>query len=131
MATRSLRKIQPLAEEVHAHHDVVDAGAQVVQDLDALEGDHLGVEVVDVEPRLAEVLGEVLGHPLGEGGDQGAFAALDAPAGMAIRSSIWPLVGRTMTSGSTSPVGRMICSTTWALTVRSYSAASPRRTRTG
>ncbi|SKF66057.1 Uncharacterised protein [Mycobacteroides abscessus subsp. abscessus] len=26
-----------------------------------------------------------------------------------IRSSIWPLVGFTITSGSTSPVGRMIC----------------------
>ena len=29
-----------------------------------------------------------------------------------IRSSIWPLVGLTTTSGSISPVGRMICSTT-------------------
>jgi hypothetical protein len=29
------------------------------------------------------------------------------------RSSIWPLVGRIITSGSTRPVGRMICSTTW------------------
>ncbi len=28
------------------------------------------------------------------------------------RSSIWPLVGLTITWGSTSPVGRMICSTT-------------------
>ncbi len=29
------------------------------------------------------------------------------------RSSIWPLVGLTMISGSMSPVGRTICSTTW------------------
>ncbi|SLJ20955.1 Uncharacterised protein [Mycobacteroides abscessus subsp. abscessus] len=28
------------------------------------------------------------------------------------RSSIWPLVGFTTTFGSTSPVGRMTCSTT-------------------
>ena len=28
-----------------------------------------------------------------------------------IRSSIWPLVGFTTTSGSIRPVGRMICST--------------------
>ena len=32
---------------------------------------------------------------------------------MAIRSSIWPLVGLMTTSGSIRPVGRMICSTTW------------------
>ena len=30
----------------------------------------------------------------------------------ASRSSTWPRTGRTFTSGSTSPVGRMICSTT-------------------
>ena len=30
----------------------------------------------------------------------------------ASRSSTWPFTGRTMTSGSTRPVGRMICSTT-------------------
>ena len=30
-----------------------------------------------------------------------------------MRSSIWPLVGLTMTSGSVRPVGRTICSTTW------------------
>ena len=35
-----------------------------------------------------------------------------------IRSSIWPSTGRTSTSGSSSPVGRMICS------VRSSSWAS-------
>ena len=31
-----------------------------------------------------------------------------------MRSSIWPLVGRRTTSGSTSPVGRITCSTTCA-----------------
>ena len=30
------------------------------------------------------------------------------------KSSTCPLVGRTSTSGSTNPVGRMICSTTWS-----------------
>ncbi len=32
----------------------------------------------------------------------------------AIRSSTWPLVGMIVTSGSTSPVGRITCSTIWA-----------------
>ena len=31
-----------------------------------------------------------------------------------MRSSIWPLVGLTTISGSTRPVGRTICSTTWS-----------------
>ena len=38
----------------------------------------------------------------------------------ATRSSIWPFVGCTMTSGSTSPVGRTICSTTCVDTSSSY-----------
>ena len=38
----------------------------------------------------------------------------------ATRSSIWPLVGRTTTSGSISPVGRTICSTTCFDTFSSY-----------
>ena len=37
-----------------------------------------------------------------------------------MRSSIWPLVGFTITSGSTRPVGRTICSTTWLDTWISY-----------
>src|SRR5207245_118681 len=39
----------------------------------------------------------------------------------ATRSSIWPLVGFTITSGSTSPVGRTICSTTCLDFSSSYS----------
>ena len=38
------------------------------------------------------------------------------------RSSIWPSTGRTSTSGSTRPVGRMICSATRLARFNSYSA---------
>jgi hypothetical protein len=38
------------------------------------------------------------------------------------RSSIWFLVGTTVTSGSSSPVGRMTCSTIWSLSARSRRA---------
>ena len=39
---------------------------------------------------------------------------------LSMRSSIWPFVGLTITSGSTSPVGRTICSTTCSETRSSY-----------
>ena len=39
----------------------------------------------------------------------------------AIRSSICPSIGRTKISGSSSPVGRMICSASWPVRSRSYS----------
>ena len=41
----------------------------------------------------------------------------------ASRSSTWEPTGRTSTSGSTSPVGRMICSTTTPPALPSSSAA--------
>ena len=40
------------------------------------------------------------------------FASPRACGSRPSRSSTWPFTGRTSTSGSTSPVGRMICSTT-------------------
>ena len=36
-----------------------------------------------------------------------------------IRSSIWPVTGRTSTLGSSRPVGRITCSTTWSARSRS------------
>ena len=44
---RHLGQVQPLAQQVDAHHHVVDAQPQVAQDLDPLEGLDLGVQVVD------------------------------------------------------------------------------------
>ena len=61
--------------------DVVDAEAQVAQDRDALERVDLAVEVRDLDAQLVEVVGEVLGHLLGQRRDQHALAALDAARG--------------------------------------------------
>ena len=70
-----LGKVEPFAQEVDADDDVVDAEAEVAQDLGADEGLHLGVEVVDLDVHLREVVGEVLRHLLRERGDEDALAA--------------------------------------------------------
>ena len=80
-----------------------------------------------LRPCLEQVVGQVFGHLLGEGGDQDPLAARRPAASIsAMRSSIWPLVGRTTTSGSTRPVGRTICSTTWLECDISYAAGRGR-----
>ena len=75
-----LGQVDPLAQQVDPDQDVEDAEPQVAQDRDPLERVHLAVEVLDLDPELAQVVGQVLGHLLGQGRDQGALAALDAGA---------------------------------------------------
>ena len=75
---RHLGQVEALPEEVDADEHVVLPQPEVAEDLDALDGVDVGVEVADPEPLLEEVVGEVLGHLLGEGGDEDAVAALGA-----------------------------------------------------
>ena len=77
---RHLRQVEALAEEVDADQHVVHAEPQVAQDRDALERVDLAVEVLDLDAELLEVVGEVLGHLLGQRRDQGPLAPLDPGA---------------------------------------------------
>ena len=72
---RHLGEVEALAEQVDADEDVVLPQPQVAQQLDALEGVDLGVEVAGADAVLEEVVGEVLGHLLGQRGDQDALVA--------------------------------------------------------
>ena len=74
---RHLRQVDPLAEEVDPDEHVEDPEPQVAQDRHPLERVDLAVEVLDLDPELPEVVGEVLGHLLRQGRDEGPLAALD------------------------------------------------------
>ena len=75
---RHLRQVQALAQQVDADQDVELAQAQVAEDLHPLEGVDVGVEVADLDAQVPVVFGQVLGHALGQGGDQDPLAP--APA---------------------------------------------------
>ena len=66
-------EVEAFAEEVDADEDVVLAFAEVAEELDALEGFDFGVHVAAADADLGVVVGEVLGHALGEGGDEDAL----------------------------------------------------------
>ncbi|RDJ93421.1 hypothetical protein B4Q13_22025, partial [Lacticaseibacillus rhamnosus] len=53
------------------------AAPQAGDDLDPLEGLDVAVHVAHLHPQLGEVLRQLLGHPLGQGGDQDPLLALD------------------------------------------------------
>ena len=108
---RHLGQVEALAQQVDADQHVELAHPQLAQQLDPAQGVHLGVQVAHADAELEEVVGEVLGHLLGQRGDEDPLVALGRSRISCTRSSIWPLVGLTTTSGSMRPVGRMICST--------------------
>ena len=74
---RHLRQVQPLAKQVDADQHIEDPQAEVADDLDPLQRVDVAVQVPNLDPRLAQIVGEVLGHLLGQRGDQAALVALD------------------------------------------------------
>ena len=76
-----LGQVQTLAQQVDADDHVVHAQAQVAQDLDPLEGLHFGVQVVDLDAQLLQIVGQVLGHALGQRGHQHALAVAPPACG--------------------------------------------------
>ena len=75
---RHFGQVQSLAQQIDAHEHVEFSEAQAAQDLDPLEGVDLAVQITDPHPELDEVVREVLGHLLGEGGDENALVLLGA-----------------------------------------------------
>ena len=62
---------------------VEGAEAQVAEDLDALQRVDVGVHVAHANALLVQILGQVLGHALGQHGDQRAIAGLGRVADFA------------------------------------------------
>ena len=73
---RDLRDVEPLPEEVDADQAVELPQAEIADQGHAVEGVDVGVQVADAHARLLIVLREVLGHALGEGGDEHPLLAL-------------------------------------------------------
>ena len=72
---RAFGNVEALAQQVDADQRVEGAEPQVADDLDALQGVDVGVHVAHADALLVQVFGEVLGHALGQHGDERAVAA--------------------------------------------------------
>ena len=73
---RDLGQVEALAQQVDADEYVVLPHSQLAEQLNAAQRVDLGVQVPDPDAQLEQVVGEVLGHLLGESGDQDALMAL-------------------------------------------------------
>ena len=65
-----LGQVEALAQQVDADQDVELPQPQVAQQLDAGDGVDVGVEIAHAHAELEQVVGQVLGHLLGQGGDE-------------------------------------------------------------
>ena len=72
----ALGNVEPLAQQVDANQAIELAEAQVADDLDTLDRVDVGVHVAHAHALLVHVLGQLLGHLLGERGDERAVALL-------------------------------------------------------
>ena len=79
---RALGDVEALAQQIDADQHVEGAQPQVADDLDALQRLDVGVHVAHADALLVHVLGEVLGHALGERGDERAVALARRPGAL-------------------------------------------------
>jgi hypothetical protein len=70
---RAFGNVQSLAQQIDADQHVESAEAQVADDLDALQGLHVGVDVAHADAGFVQIFGQILGHALGQRGDQHAL----------------------------------------------------------
>ena len=75
---RDLGQVEALAQQVDADEHVELAQPQLAEQLDAAQRVDLAVQVADPDAQLEQVVGEVLGHLLGQRGDQDPLVALGA-----------------------------------------------------
>ena len=87
------RNIQALAQEVDAHQHVKGPGAEIADDLHALDGSGVGVHVAGFDSGGGEVLGQVLGHFLCQSRDQAALSPVDLGVDLADEVVDLPLDG--------------------------------------
>ena len=71
---RDLRNVQSFSKKVDPDQDVKHIQAHVADDLRALQGVDVRMQVLHTDPCVLEVFGQILRHPLGQCGDQDLVA---------------------------------------------------------
>ena len=89
---RHFRHVEALAQQVDADQHVEFAEAQIADDFHALHRVDVRMQVAHADAVLVEVLGQILGHALGQGGDQHPFLPLDPQVDL--RQQVVDLGGR-------------------------------------
>lgn len=74
MATRRLRGCRAFAQQVDANEYVKQAEPQISNDFNAFDGVDVAVQVAHFDAEFAVIVGELLRHAFGKGGNEHTFA---------------------------------------------------------
>ena len=91
---RHCRNIQSLTQKVHSDQNIEESVLEVLDDLHALPGVHIGVDVAHPDVDLVQIVGQLLGHPLGQGRDEYPLVLLGSLADL-LDKIIDLILGRT------------------------------------
>ena len=80
---RDLRQVEAFAQEIDADENVELRRAQRAQDLHALDGVDVAVQVAHLQADIAQVIAEILGGALRERGDEHALVLSRCAGGRA------------------------------------------------
>ena len=117
---RYFRDIQTFPQQVYSNQDVEIPEPQIADRFNPLDGVDVRVHIADPDVDLGKVFGQVLGHSLGERGNQDAMAFLNLLSDFAYQIVNLEIGrGALRCRGSTRPVGLMICSMTRPLVLAS------------
>ena len=75
---RDLRQIEPFAQQIDADQHVELRRPQRAQNLHALDGVDVAVQVAHLQPDIAQVVGKILRRAFGQRGDEHALVLFDA-----------------------------------------------------
>ena len=73
---RYFGQVQSLTEQVHPHQDVIDAGPEIVDDLDTVQARHVAVDIGRAYVVVQQVFRQLLRHPFGQRRDKHALFLL-------------------------------------------------------
>ena len=71
---RNFGKIEAFAEEIDANQNIINAHAEIAENVGAFHGVDVAVDVGSFDATIGKKFREVLGHFLGEGGGENSLA---------------------------------------------------------
>src|SRR3546814_18956590 len=73
VCSSDLGNVEPLAQQVDAYEHIIDTKPKITDQLDSFQRLGIRMHVADLQSRLVHIFGKILGHQLGQRGNERAI----------------------------------------------------------